>query len=107
SEYAHGRALNYDDPTFRRFADVFHHRLVSLFYRAWADAQPVVSFDRAAPRRFDVYVGSLFGIGAPELRGRDAVPDEAKLSLAGRLGLATRPADGLSGVLEEFFGLKF
>lgn len=107
TEYAHARDLNYDDPTFRRFADVFHHRLLSLFYRAWADAQPVVSLDRPGPRRFDVYIGSLLGIGAPELRGGDAVPDDAKLSLAGRLALATRPAEGLAGVLEEFFGMPF
>ena len=28
------------------FADLFHHRLILLFYRAWADAQPTVSLDR-------------------------------------------------------------
>src|SRR5690606_3421155 len=32
TEYAHSRELNFDDPTFRRFADVFHHRLLPLFY---------------------------------------------------------------------------
>src|SRR5690606_29652174 len=51
--------------------------------------------------------GSLFGIGAPELRGLDAVPDEAKLALAGRFALGSRPAEGLVGVLEMFFGLDF
>lgn len=107
TEYAHSRELNAGDPTFRRFADVFHHRLLSLFYRAWADAQPAVSLDRPAPRRFHVYVGSLLGVAAPEFRGRDAVPDEAKLQRAGRFGLATRPAEGLVGVLEDFFGLPF
>lgn len=107
SEYAYGRELNEGDPTFRRFADLFHHRLLSLFYRAWADAQPVVSLDRSEPRRFDVYVGSLLGLAAPEFRRRDAVPDEAKLALAGRFALHTRPAVGLEGLLEDFFGLPF
>ena len=100
TEYAHSRELNFDDPTFRRFADVFHHRLLTLFYRAWAAAQPAVSLDRPrGARRFDTYVGSLIGIAAPEFRNRDAV--------AGRLGLATRPAEGLTGVLADFFGLPF
>jgi type VI secretion system protein ImpH len=107
TEYAHSRALNYDDASFRRFADIFHHRMLSLFYRAWADGQPALSLDRAAPRRFDAYVGSLFGIAAPEFRDRDAVPDEAKLSLAGRLGLAAHPAEGLVGAVEEFFDERF
>jgi len=107
TEYAHSRELNYDDASFRRFADIFHHRLLSLFYRAWAESQPVVSLDRASPRRYDVYVGSLLGIGAPELRGGDTVPDDAKLALAGRFALATRPAEGLVGILEEFLGLRF
>ena len=108
TEYAHSRELNFDDPTFRRFADVFHHRLLTLFYRAWAAAQPAVSLARPrGARRFDTYVGSLIGIAAPEFRNRDAVADEAKLALAGRLGLATRPAEGLTGVLADFFGLPF
>ncbi|HEU4617134.1 MAG TPA: type VI secretion system baseplate subunit TssG, partial [Gammaproteobacteria bacterium] len=107
SEYAHSRELNYNDPAFRRFADVFHHRLIALFYRAWADAQPVVSLDRPKPRRFDAYVGSLIGSAAPEFRERDAVPDEARLALAGRFALGTRPPEGLLGLLDEFFGFTF
>jgi type VI secretion system protein ImpH len=107
SEYAHGRELNYNDPSFRSFADIFHHRLLGLFYRAWADAQPVVSVDRPGPRRFDVYVGSLVGTAAPEFRDRDSVPDEARLALVGRFALGTRPAEGLIGLLEEFFHLEF
>jgi type VI secretion system protein ImpH len=107
TEYAHSRELNYNDPTFRRFADIFHHRFLSLFYRAWADGQPAVSLDRPDSRRFDLYVGSLLGIAAPELRGRDAVPDDAKRARAGRFALATRPAEGLVGVLADFFALEF
>lgn len=107
SEHAHGRELNYGDPSFRRFADIFHHRLISLFYRAWADAQPAPSLDRPGPRRFDVYVGSLIGIAPPEFRRRDSAPDEARLAFAGRFALATRPAEGLAGLLEQFFGLRF
>ncbi|HEX5421654.1 MAG TPA: type VI secretion system baseplate subunit TssG [Gammaproteobacteria bacterium] len=104
SEYAHTRELNYDDPAFRRFADIFHHRLLSLFYRAWADAQPVVSLDRPEPRRFDMYVGSLLGLAEAGQAKHGVLADEAKLAFAGRFGLATRPAEGLAGLLEEFFG---
>ena len=40
TEYARDRRRNHRDPTFERFADLFHHRALSLFYRAWANAQP-------------------------------------------------------------------
>jgi type VI secretion system protein ImpH len=107
TEYAHSRELNFGDSSLRRFADIFHHRMLSLMYRAWADSQPVVSLDRPAPRRYDVYVGSLLGIAPPELRKRDALADEAKLGRAGWLALGTRPAEGLIAVLQDFTGLRF
>jgi type VI secretion system protein ImpH len=103
TEYARDRELHHGDSTFRRFADVFHHRLTMLFYRAWANTQPCVSLDRPGQRRFDTYVGSAIGLGAPPLRGRNAAPDEAKLYLAGLFALPTRPAVGLRSILREFF----
>jgi type VI secretion system protein ImpH len=107
TEYAKDRELNDNDPTFRSFADVFHHRLLLLFYRAVANASPAASLDRPESSRFDYYVGSVFGIGTPELRGRDAVPDSAKLHLAGLLGLKTRPAVAVEALLSTFMELTF
>ncbi len=107
TEFARERERNADDPTFRAFADMFHHRLALLFYRAWADAEPCTSLDRAASRRFDAYVGSMFGIGTPDFNGRDSVPDDAKRHLAGLFAMSTRPVVALRSVLEEFFRLPF
>ena len=93
TEYARDRLRNHDDPTIIRFVDVFHHRILSLFYRAWADSQPAVSFDRPEADRFSDYVGSLFGLGLEALRARDAMNDLAKLHFAGRLAQQTRNAE--------------
>jgi type VI secretion system protein ImpH len=105
TEYARGRLRNDGDPTFSRFADLFHHRLLCLFYRAWADAQPTVSFDRPDRDRFAYRVGSLFGLGLASLRDRDAMPDLARLHYAGLLSSQTRNAAGLRAMLEDFFDL--
>lgn len=105
TEYIRDRARNANDPTFARFLDVFHHRMVSLFYRAWANAQPAVSLDRPERDRFSVYVGTVFGLGEAALRNRDAVPDFAKLHFAGVLAAPTRSAAGLQLVLTRFFEL--
>lgn len=107
TEYARDRELNSEDPTFRRFADVFHHRMLLLFYRAWANANPAVSLDRPAPRRFDTFVGSVFGLASDSLRHRDAVPDDAKFFLSGLFSLGTRPARALLAILSEFMQLPF
>ena len=46
TEYARERIHHHQDHSLSAFADLFHHRLTLLFYRAWADAQPTVSLDR-------------------------------------------------------------
>ena len=50
------------DPTLSRFLDVFNHRFLALFYRAWAQAQPYVNHDRPETDRFTTYVGAFFGM---------------------------------------------
>ncbi len=103
TEYARDRLRNERDPSFQRFADLFHHRALSLMYRAWADVRPAVSFDRPATDRFATYVGALAGLGMASLRDRDAMPDLSKLHFAGLLANQTRHADGLAAILTSFF----
>ena len=44
TEFARERIIHVNDYTLSRFLDVFHHRMVSLFYRAWAVNQQADSF---------------------------------------------------------------
>ena len=105
TEYARERLVNSGDATIARFADIFHHRLTLLFYRAWADAQSVVSLDRPDDDRFSRYVASLVGLGFRSQRDRDAVADHAKLANASHLVRATRNAEGLGSLLRGFFAM--
>jgi len=103
TEYVLERELHHHDPTITAFFNLFHHRLISLFYRAWGANQKVVDLDRPEDQRFAVYIGALFGIGMDALRERDAVPDTAKLFFSGRLACQTRNAEGLEAILREYF----
>lgn len=103
TDYVRDRERNAGDPTLARFLDLFHHRMIALFYRAWASAQPTVSLDREHGDRFSVYLASLIGLGMPSLRGRDAVPDGVKLHYAGHLAAQQRNADGLAQILSDYF----
>ena len=53
------------DTTLLHFLDLFHHRTLSLFYRAWAQPQPVVHLDRPADYRFQVWFAALAGVPSP------------------------------------------
>jgi len=46
TDFARDRERNHDDPTLARFLDLFNHRMVSLFYRAWAATQMTANYDR-------------------------------------------------------------
>jgi type VI secretion system protein ImpH len=103
TEYVRERIRNHDDESFAGFADVFHHRLLSLFYRAWADAQPTTHLDRLDSDTFSNRIGSLIGIGTAGLKNRDALPDFAKLHHSGRFANQTRNAEGLLALLKSYF----
>jgi len=110
TEYARDRERDHRDDTLRRFLDVFHHRAVSLFYRAWAVNRPAALRDAAAHRgdhadRFGFYVACLEGLGFDSLRERDAVPDHARWHFAGRLANQTRPPESLEAIIEDDFAV--
>jgi type VI secretion system protein ImpH len=106
TEYARERQRHFRDPTLVSFLNVFNHRLASFFFRAWADSHIALDLDRADEQRFLLYLGSLIGIGMESLQQADDVPDRAKLFFAGRLSGASRNAEGLQAMLEDFFGIK-
>jgi type VI secretion system protein ImpH len=105
TEYAQERKRDHGDQTFARFLDVFHHRMLSLFYRAWANNEPTVSFDRPDADRFADYVGSLAGLGMPSLRKRDDISDHTKFYYSGRFSGQTKCAEGLQAILADYFNL--
>lgn len=105
TEYARDRILHHGDPTFAEFCNVFHHRLVSLFFRAWADANKAVDMDRPDDSFWVYYVGSLIGLGGEAFWRRDSIPDRAKLFYAGRLVQQTRNAEGLAAIVRDFFNI--
>jgi type VI secretion system protein ImpH len=105
TEYARDRLHNHADPTLARFADVFHHRALLLFYRAWAQSQPTAQADRPDDDQFAKWVSALFGQAPATLRQADAVPDTAKRHMAGHLARATRNPESITKVLRQYFAV--
>jgi type VI secretion system protein ImpH len=105
TEYARDRIRQAGDTTFASFVDLFHHRMLAIFHRAWARSRATVSRDRREEDRYRTYVGAAFGLGLPAQANLDAVPDRAKLYFAGLFAMASRPPDALQAVLSGYFEL--
>jgi type VI secretion system protein ImpH len=93
------------DGTWVGFLDIFHHRLIALFYRAWANAQPTVNRDRPETDRFAHYLGALIG---QSTRAKPRPPtdlDELALCAATHFVGPTRHAEGLRKALQLCFGV--
>lgn len=106
TEHACHRAMHFGDHAFAAFVDVLHHRLATLFFRAWAAGEPTVSHDRPQEDVFAQQLAALSGHGMATLRDGDAMPDLAKLHFTGRLATLVRNPEGLVAILASFFRVR-
>ncbi|MBZ5584434.1 MAG: type VI secretion system baseplate subunit TssG [Acidobacteriia bacterium] len=98
------------DNAMAAFFDIFNHRFVSLFYRAWEKHRPAELYELAAvrdrrPDAFTQYLFDLIGMGTAGLRGRMRAPDEGLLFYAGLIAQRPRSASALRGVLQDYFSV--
>jgi type VI secretion system protein ImpH len=106
TEYARDRWRHHRDSSFMGFADIFHHRVISLFYRAWAVAQPATQLDHPKSDSFSRQLGSLVGLGSPGMSDRDDFQHMAKLHFAGHLSSLPRHTPGLESMISGYFEIK-
>lgn len=101
TEFVRDRLKHHDDATVAHFLDIFHHRMLTLFYRAWAQAQPVVHLDRPASDRFRVWLAALAGTPADS----GALPAAALVYHGGWFTGRSRHPEMLVKVLRQYFGV--
>lgn len=89
----------------RDFFDLFNHRLISLFHRAWEKYRLPATYERQAPGEDPVTacVMALVGLDTPRLRERLAVDDEAIAHFSGHYAHWPRSVAALEAVLSDFF----
>ncbi|MFL9964769.1 type VI secretion system baseplate subunit TssG [Paraburkholderia sediminicola] len=104
TEIARERQESRHDATLVNFLDIFHHRYLTLLYRAWACGQAAAGLDRPHDERFSFYVASLTGLDVKEMDGR-LLPAHARLSASAHLVREARNPDGLRATLERYFGV--
>lgn len=93
------------DRTLRDFFDLFHHRAISLFYRAWQKYRFQVGYELGDGDQFSQYLLDVIGLGTPAAQRRQDIPDMSLLFYAGLLAQQPRSAEGLELVLSDYFGI--
>lgn len=104
--------LRLKDHTLREFFDLFNHRAISLFYRAWEKYRFPYAFERVLRDELhqdDLFTSCLFslvGQGQRSLRERLHFDDHAILFYGGLFAARTRNARCLEQCLGDYFGFR-
>jgi type VI secretion system protein ImpH len=92
-----------EDSLIRGFLDLFNHRMISLFYRAWEKYRYPIQFQPMGTDRISRLLVGLLGFD-PDLAPQDlAVPPVRMLAYAGLIAPMVRSASGLRGILADHF----
>lgn len=102
SEYVKERMAHHNDYALSDFIDIFHNRLIMLFYRSWADANSCSNMD-SAEEKFTTYISSLCASSLLHNPATDSIPTHARWYNTGHLLRQARTAEGLKNILSDFF----
>ena len=112
--------VRHRDGAMRAFFDLFNHRLISLFHRAWEKYRLPFAYERAHARHgmdapgydgtktddaFTAMLYSLVGLAAPSPRGCGVVEDEVFVRYGAAFAHGARPATALRDLLSDHFQL--
>jgi type VI secretion system protein ImpH len=95
----------YGDTAMWSFLDIFTHRSVSMFYRAWSKYRFPVGYERGDDK-FTSYLFDFAGLGTKGLRGRMNLNDESLLPYGGLIAQKPHSAVALSNILSDYFGIN-
>lgn len=93
------------DRTAADFFDIFNHRLISLFYRAWEKQRFAIRHERGDSSGLRQYVLDLLGLGTKGLQNRQQVEDSALVFFSGILAQRPRSAQALENLIAGYFSV--
>lgn len=85
------------------FFDIFNHRVISLFYRAWEKYRFTLPYERGEPDQMSQMLKDLIGIGTAGLQDRQDVLDDSLVFYSGLLAQHPRSALGLEQIIADYF----
>ena len=99
THYVYHRSRSYYDHTWRRFLDIIHHRMHVLYYRAFAQNEQSISFDRPEDDPVRDMIKSFTGL--PPQMAVDGVVESIALSYGANFAFMSRNRNGLEDILRR------
>lgn len=96
--------IRHRDTTLWAFLDIFTHRSVSMFYRAWAKYRFPVGYERGNDD-FTAYLFDFIGLGTDKLRGRMSLEDESLLPYGGLIAQKPHSTVAVENIVSDYFGI--
>ena len=94
------------NPAMREFFDLFNHRLIALFYRAWERSRLPVLHDLGADNAFESALFATLGLLGPAFDARMPLDQTSLLSRAGLFAMAPAPASAIESIVTSLFGVS-
>lgn len=95
----------YRDTAMWMFLDIFTHRSVSMFFRAWEKYRFPIGYERGQDD-FTAFLFDFVGLGTKGLRGRMSLEDESLLPYSGLIAQKPHSATALGNILSDYFQVK-
>jgi len=92
------------DSSFRSFLDLFHHRILSLFYAAWRKGFPELALERGEEDLHRRHLLDLVGMGHEPAEGFSGSSTDSLAWYAGLLAPPARSGPALEQLLADRFG---
>jgi type VI secretion system protein ImpH len=99
-------ATDVDAEELTDFLDLFNHRILSLFYRAWTKYRYPYRYEPGGEDEISSRLLAFVGLEDPEVRRRTGLPAARLLRYLGLLAMRTRPPVGLKLLLADHFGIE-
>jgi len=96
--------IRYRDTAMWAFLDIFTHRSVSMFFRAWEKYRFPVAYERGNDD-FTAFLFDFVGQGTAGLRGRMGLEDESLLPYSGLIAQKPHSTKALENILSDYFGV--
>ena len=97
--------IRHRDTAMWSFLDIFTHRAVSLFYRAWCKYRFPIGYERGNDE-FTAYLFDIGGLGTKGIRGRMSLADESLLPYIGLVAQKPHSCNALENILSDYFGIR-
>jgi type VI secretion system protein ImpH len=97
--------IRHRDTALWSFLDIFTHRAVSMFFRAWAKYRFPIAYERGNDD-FTSYLFDISGLGTKGLRGRMSLEDESLLPYSGLVAQKPHSSNAVENIVSDYFGAR-